>query len=53
MPRLSNDQRVWICVEMARVNNAAEVLRRWPARWPNVHPPVRKTIMQTYRKFRD
>ena len=30
MPRLNKDQRVWVCLEHARVQNAAEVRRRWP-----------------------
>jgi len=29
MPRLTIHQRVWICIEFARVNNAREVARRW------------------------
>ena len=29
MPHLTIEQRLWICVEYARVNNAKEVLRRW------------------------
>ena len=29
MPQLTKDQRVWICIEFARTNNAHEVARRW------------------------
>jgi hypothetical protein len=29
MLRLRKDQTVWICLELARVNNASEVIRRW------------------------
>jgi len=29
MPRLTVEQRIWVCIEFARVNNAEEVLRRW------------------------
>ena len=32
MPQLSNDQRTWVCLEMARVQNATEVIRHSPAR---------------------
>ena len=28
MPRLTIPQRTWVCIEFARTNNAAEVLRR-------------------------
>ena len=35
MPRLTKDQRIWICLEHARFQNAAEVRRRWPGRWGN------------------
>ena len=30
MPRLTIQQRVWVCSEYARVNNVQEVIRRWP-----------------------
>ena len=36
MPRLTKDQRVWVCLEYARVNNAFEVKRRWPNNWPGI-----------------
>ena len=39
MPRLTTQQRVWICVEYARVNNAEEVLRRWRNHWHDVPSP--------------
>ena len=51
MPRLTKDQRVWICLEYAKVNNACEVLRRWAERWGNLPPPTKRTVMITYRKF--
>ena len=34
MGQLTNDQHVWICLEFARVGNAAEVQRRWPKHFP-------------------
>ena len=50
MPQLSSDQRTWVCLEMTRVQNAIEVIRRWPARWPNIPPPTRKIVTITYQK---
>ena len=51
MPRLSKDQRVWVCLEHARIQNAAEVRRRWPGRWGNIPAPTKRIISTTYRKF--
>ena len=51
MPRLTNDQRIWLCLEYARVNNACEVQRRWAERWGNLPAPTKRTVMKTYRKF--
>ena len=51
MPRPSNDQRTWVCLEMARVQNATEVIRRWPARWPNIPPPTKILVAITYQRF--
>ena len=48
MPRLSNDQRTWVCLEMACVQNATEVIRRWPARCPNIPLPTRKIVTIPY-----
>ena len=49
MPRLTKDQRVWVCLEYARLNNASEVKRRWP--WPDIQPPSDRTIKNTFNKF--
>jgi hypothetical protein len=51
MSRLTNDQRVWICLEHARFQNAAEVRRRWPGRWGNTPAPTKRTIRATYKKM--
>lgn len=51
MPRLTKDQRVWVCLEFARVNNATEVKRRWPNHWPGIQPPSDMTIKATYNKL--
>ena len=48
MPRLTKNERVWICLEFARTNNANEVLRRWNNRWPNVQAPTVSTILKTF-----
>ena len=44
MPRLTIEQRVWICSEYAKVNNAEEVLRRWR------NSGIR-TVRRTFQKF--
>ena len=36
---ITKDQRVWICLECARVNNAREVIRHWAGRWGNLPAP--------------
>lgn len=51
MPQLTKDQRVWVCIEYARVNNAEEVRRRWLGRWPGDRAPTRAAIKRTYDKF--
>lgn len=51
MPRLTKEQRVWICLEMAGIENAQEVLRRWPAQWPGINAPSAVTVWKTYRKL--
>ena len=52
MPRSSKDQRVWVYLEHARIQNAAEVRRRWRCRWGNNIPaPTKRTISTTLRKF--
>lgn len=51
MPRLNKDQRVWICLEFGRTNNAHEVSRRWHRRWPNDQAPTIRTILKTFSKF--
>lgn len=51
MPRLTLEQRIWICKEMSLLNNASDVLRRCPASWPDITPPTHPTIKRTYNKF--
>ena len=52
MVQLTTDQRVWVCLEMARVNNALQVRRLWANQFPGVQPPTARTIRQNYRKYR-
>ena len=51
MPRLTVQQRIWVCIEFSRVDNAEEILRRWNYRWPNDEAPSAKTIRNTFAKF--
>ena len=51
MPRLTKEQRVWISLEMAAIENAAEILRRWPAQWPGINAPSAVTVQKTYKKL--
>ena len=51
MPCLTVQQRVWVCLEYAMVNNAEEVIRRWPIHWGNVPSPSKHTVIKTFRKF--
>ena len=51
MPRLSEDQRIWMCLHHARIQNAAEAKRRWPHRWENAPSPTKQTITKAYQKF--
>ena len=45
------DQRVWVCLEHARFQNAEEVRRRWPDRWGNIPAPTKRTYASLYRKM--
>ena len=52
MRRLTVQQRVWICIKYVELNrNAAAVRRQWIATWPNIPPPRKETISDTFRKF--
>ena len=44
MPQLTKDQRVWIVLVYARVNNTTEIMPRWPGQWPITYPPSRRTL---------
>ena len=51
MPRLTVDQRVWVCDEMARTRNAEEVVRLWHRNWPGIPAPAAWTIKRNFKKF--
>ena len=51
MPRLTVAQRVWVCIEFVRVNNAQEVIRRCAIYWDNIPAPSKQTVIKTFRKF--
>ena len=52
MPRLTVQQRVWICIKFIELNrNSSEVRRQWMAVLPDISPPQVKTIIKTFRKF--
>ena len=46
--KLSKDQRVWICLEFAKTNNASEVIKRWINHWPKMRRPTVWTDTKTY-----
>ena len=52
MVQLNKDERVWVCFEMARVQNAYAVQRLWPNRWPVRRVPAIYAILENYRKYR-
>ena len=43
---LSEDQRVWVCLEYARIQNAAGVKRRWPGRWVNIPASAKREFLR-------
>ena len=51
MVQLSKQQRVWLCLEFARVGNAAEVQRRWPMHFPQRPAPSLPAIRKNVTKL--
>ena len=49
MVQLNKDERVWVCFEMARVQNAHAVQRLWPNCWPSRKVPTIHAILNHYR----
>ena len=52
MVQLNKDECVWVCFEMARVQNAHAVQRLWPNCWPGRRVPTIHAILKNYRKYR-
>ena len=54
MVQLNIDERVWVwvCFEMARVQNSHTVQRLWPNRWSIRRVPTIHVILKNYRKCR-
>ena len=46
MVQLNKDERVWVCFEMARVQNAYAVQRLWPICWPGRRVPTIHAILK-------
>ena len=53
MGQLTLDQRVWICMEMARLNNAHQVGRSWANHWPGIQAPAVSTIIRNFKKYQE
>ena len=50
-PELNIDERVWVCFEMVRVQNAHAVQILWPKCWPGRRVPTIHAILKNYRKY--
>ena len=50
MAHLNKDERVWVCFEMARVQNAYAVQGLWPNRWPVRRVPTIECDTQELQK---
>ena len=51
MIQLKKDECVWVCFEMARVQNARAVQRLWPNCRPGRIVPTIHAILKNYRKY--
>ena len=51
MVQLNKDERLWVCFEIARVQNAHAVQRLWPNCWPGRRVPTIHAILKNYRKY--
>ena len=52
MVQLNKDEPVWVCFEMARVQNAHAVQRLWPNHWSGRRVPAKHAILKNNRKYR-
>ena len=44
-------QRVWICLQMARLHSASAVQRAWRQYWHGIDPPHVTTVKRNYQKY--
>ena len=51
MVQLHKNERVWVCFEMARVQNTHAVQRLWANCWPGRRVPTIHAILNNYRKY--
>ena len=49
MAQMNNDERVWVCFELARVQTVDTAQRLWPNRWPVRRVPTILAILKNYR----
>ena len=51
MVQLNKYERVWVCFELVRVQNAHAVQRLWPNCWPGRRVPTIHAIFKNYTKY--
>ena len=51
MVQQNKDEHVWVCFEMARVQDAHAVQRLWPKCWPGRRVHTIHVILKNYRKY--
>ena len=51
MVQLTTQERTWICIQIARLQNAAAVQHLWGQQWPGIVPPHPTTIRRNFRKY--
>ena len=52
MVQMNEDERVWVCFEMSKVQTVHAGQRLWPDRWPVRRVPTILAILKNYRKYR-
>ena len=52
MVQLNNDELVWVCFEITRVQNAHAIQRLWPNCWPGRRVSTIHAMLKNYRKYR-
>lgn len=50
--QLTTEQRVWVCLEMAKFENAPFVRRKFRQAFPNRRPPALSTIRKNFAKYK-